>query len=147
MSLNNSYAPSSGTEFFDHAIRVGIDQRLPMRVKELAILAIGGHFEAQYQNYAHARLAKLVGLSDEQVTDALAGRVPEDLGGPEVAAYRLAMAMASGKGPVSEEIWGQVKDHFGQEEIVVLVFLISSYAYIALVLNAGAVPAPVVSAA
>ena len=116
-----------------------------MRVKELAILAVGGHFEAQYQNYAHSRLAKLVGLSDEQVADALAGRVPQDLGGPEIATYRLAIAMASGKGPVSEEIWGQVKDHFGQEEIVVLVFLISSYAYIALVLNAGAVPAPVVS--
>lgn len=135
------------TDFFDHAIKVGTDQRLPIRVKELAILAVGGHFEAQYEIYAHSRLAKLVGLSDEQVADALAGRIPVDLDGPEIAAYRLALAMAGGKGPVSGEIWGQVQDHFGKEEITVLIFLIGSYAYIAMVLNAGAVPAPVMVAA
>ncbi|KAJ4345480.1 uncharacterized protein N0V89_011612 [Didymosphaeria variabile] len=135
------YAPSTGTEFFDHAIKVGTDKRLPIRVKELAILAVGGHFEAAYENYAHAQLAKLIGLSDEQVADALAGREPVGLADAEIAAYRLALAMANSKGPVSDEIWGQVREHFGQEESAVLVFLISSYAYIAMVLNAGAVPA------
>ncbi|KAF2442431.1 hypothetical protein P171DRAFT_67181 [Karstenula rhodostoma CBS 690.94] len=133
------YAPSTGTEFFDHAIKVGTDKRLPIRVKELAILAVGGHFEAAYEKYAHARLARLIGLSDQQIADALAGREPVDLADAEIAAYRLSLAMVSGKGPVSEKIWSQVREHFGQEESAVLVFLISSYTYIAMVLNAGAV--------
>ncbi|KAK7192317.1 hypothetical protein DPSP01_004909 [Paraphaeosphaeria sporulosa] len=142
------YAPTIGTAFFDHAIKVGTDQRLPIRVKEIAILAVGGHFQAAYENYAHARLAKLCGLSDEQVASALAGRDPiQGLADAEITAYRLALAMVSGKGPVSEEIWSQVRRYFGQEESAVLVFLISSYAYIAMVLNAGAVPAPATATA
>ena len=114
-----------------------------MRVKETAILAVGGHFEAAYENYAHARLAKLGGLSDEQVANILAGKEPTGLADAELTAFRLARAMVSGKGPVSEEIWSQVRAHFNQEESAILVFLISAYGYIAMVLNAGAVPAPV----
>lgn len=125
---------------------MGTDQRLSIRVKELVILAVGGHFDAAYENYAHARLAKLIGLRTDQIVDALAGREAQDLDGAEVAAFRLALAMVGGKGPVSDEVWAKVREHFGREESAALIFLVSSYAYIAMVLNAAgsAAPGPVI---
>ncbi|KAF9735887.1 hypothetical protein PMIN06_011807 [Paraphaeosphaeria minitans] len=136
------YTPSTGTGFFDHAIKLGTDTRLPIRVKEFAILAVGGHFDAAYENYAHTRLAKLIGLRDDQVADALAGREAQDSAPGEVAAFRLALAMVGGKGPVGESVWKGVRESFSREQSAALVFLISSYAYVAMALNAAGAPAP-----
>lgn len=143
LQREHSYAPEIGTSFFDHAIALGRDARLPLRAKELAILAVASHFRAAYEVYAHAALARRCGLSEMQVESALAGREPQGVEPHERAAFRVALAMAQGRGPVGDGVWAEVAACFGREESAVLVSLVGAYCYIAVVLNAGDVPAPV----
>src|SRR3954468_8994414 len=65
---------------------------LPKRVREVAILTVGGAFGARFQLYAHEIMAKEFGLEHSQIATLAAGGRPEGLNAAEAIAHDVACA-------------------------------------------------------
>ncbi|PVH92934.1 hypothetical protein DM02DRAFT_575070 [Periconia macrospinosa] len=136
------YTPSIGTGFFDHVMTVMKDEGLPKRVKELVIVAVAAHYGSVYEIKAHTNLALLTGLSEKQIEQVIADIEPDGLDDAERAAYRFAVQILRSRGPVPVEAWDSALAHWGQERVATLVYLVGSYSYVSMVLNAAAVGYP-----
>ena len=68
------------------------------RLSELAILVTAREWTAQYEWYAHARLAREAGLDGEIVEAIKARRRPEGMAADEAAVYDLSTSRSSTSG-------------------------------------------------
>ncbi|RVD89056.1 uncharacterized protein DFL_000078 [Arthrobotrys flagrans] len=117
------------------------------RCREIATLAVGEYYGAPYELYSHVRLAKAAGLSDLQIEDILEGRAPSggtehDLTSWEVARALVGAGNLTKKGLLSEALWKRAEDAFGKSGAGALIHFTGYYAYICMILNAGAVTIP-----
>lgn len=116
---------------------------LPADVKETAILAVGGHFQAAYELYAHENVAVKSGaLSPEQVNVIKRDQKPGDLSEECGLAYDVAKYLCSQKRPLPREEWERCVGAFGREGTVALVHYVGFYAYLSIALNAVDAPVP-----
>jgi len=114
---------------------------LPKRVREVAILTVGGAFGARFELYAHEIMAKEFGLSPSQVATLAAGGRPEGLSAGEAIAHDVAHALTSSR-VVPASTYGLALQVLGREGTGELMFLIGGYSLIAVLLNGFDVPAP-----
>lgn len=114
---------------------------LPGAVREIAILVVGAHYNAPYELYAHAAVAKTLGMSDERLSALCTGTRPMDLDAQESAAYDAATALMRG-GVLAEARYRRAVSVFGQHGANELFFLIGLYCAVAVLLNAYDVPVP-----
>ena len=114
---------------------------LPPRAREIVILTMGSRFGAAYELYAHCAVARSVGLSDRQVAALAASRPPEGLSDEEALAFACTSKLAEG-GPLPGFLYAAVGQAFGETGRAQLVHLAGVYAYVSVILNAFAVPAP-----
>ncbi|KAK4506199.1 hypothetical protein PRZ48_004164 [Zasmidium cellare] len=116
---------------------------LPTDVKETAILACGGHFQAAYELYAHEAVATGAGvLSKEQVEVIKQGQKPQDLNENCSLAFDVAKRLCGTPGPLPQEYWDKSVQAFGKDGTVALVHYVGFYAYICIALNAADAPVP-----
>jgi alkylhydroperoxidase family enzyme len=115
--------------------------RLPRSVREVAILVTGSHFRAAYELYAHVLVAELRGLHDEAISTIVAGQRPTELSEEESVAYDVASALVSG-GVLPELTYRRAVNLFGLDETAELIYLVSLYASVSVILNGFAVPVP-----
>ncbi len=132
-------------ELCDLVQRVGAYVRfksvLPAPLNEMAICMAGRKWTAQYEFYAHRRLALEAGL-DAAIVDAIAaGQRPAKLSDDEASVYDFASEML-GTGQVSDATFARVKDRFGERGVMDLVGAIGYYSLVSMVLNVGRVPLP-----
>lgn len=116
------------------------EARLDKRVREVAILTVGAVFGARYELYAHEITAADVGLSASQIATLAAGGRPV-LSDAEAAAHDVARALASGR-ILSASTYTHAIELLGRDGVGELVFLVSGYCMIAVLLNAFDVPVP-----
>lgn len=121
------------------------EARLPKRVREVAILTVGAVFGARYELYAHEITAAEVGLSSSQIATLAAGDRPSGLSDEEAIAYDVSRVLATGR-ILPASTYRRALELLGIEGIGELVFLISGYCQIAMLLNAFDVPVPDVDA-
>ena len=101
----------------------------------------GRKWTAQYEFYAHRRLALEAGL-DSAILDAIAaGTRPLKLSDDEAAVYEFANELL-GTGQVSDAAYGGVKDRFGEKGVMDLVGAVGYYSLVSMVLNVDRVPLP-----
>jgi len=117
------------------------EARLPKTVREVAILTVGAVFGARYELYAHEITAAEVGLSPSQIATLAAGGRPAGLSDAEEIAHDVAHALATGH-IVPASTYARATELLGREGVGELVFLVSGYCQIAMVLNAFDVPVP-----
>lgn len=116
---------------------------LPADVKETAILACGGHFQAEYELYAHEAVAtKAVVLSQGQIDVIKRDQKPDDLNENCSLAYDIAKRLCSRPGPLPQEYWNRSVKAFAKDGTIALVHFIGFYAYLCIALNAVDVPVP-----
>jgi 4-carboxymuconolactone decarboxylase len=132
-------------ELCDLVQRVGAYVRfkssLPAALNEMAICMAGRKWTAQYEFYAHRRLALEAGL-DAAILDAIAaGTRPAKLSDDEAAVYEFASELL-GTGQVSDAAYGGVKDRFGEKGVMDLVGAVGYYSLVSMVLNVDRVPLP-----
>jgi 4-carboxymuconolactone decarboxylase len=132
-------------ELCDLVQRVGAYVRfkssLPAALNEMAICMAGRKWTAQYEFYAHRRLALEAGL-DAAILDAIAaGTHPGKLSDDEAAVYEFANELL-GTGQVSDAAYGGVKDRFGEKGVMDLVGAVGYYSLVSMVLNVDRVPLP-----
>jgi 4-carboxymuconolactone decarboxylase len=115
---------------------------LPDRLKELAILTTGRYWHAQFEWYAHARIAREVGLQEDYIQALEAERRPDFGTDDEAAAvYDFADALIR-KHRVPESAYDAVLAKFGEQGAVDLVVTCGYYSLVAMTLNAFEVPLP-----
>jgi 4-carboxymuconolactone decarboxylase len=132
-------------ELCDLVQRVGAYVRykgvLPAALNEMAICMAGRKWTAQYEFYAHRRLALEAGL-DAAILDAIAaGTRPAKLSDDEATVYDFASELL-GTGEVSDASFARVKDRFGEGGVMDLVGAVGYYSLVSMVLNVARVPLP-----
>jgi len=114
---------------------------IPPRLNELAILLTARHWTAQYEWYAHRRLAMQAGVNPE-IADAIAeGKRPAALGPEETIVYNFCYELLE-TGQVSDTNYKAVVDKFGERGAVDLIGVTGYYSLVAMVLNVDRVPIP-----
>lgn len=114
---------------------------LPKKVKEVAILTVGAAFNAKFELYAHEIMAEHVGFSKAAVAALAAGNRPAELTDEEAIAYEVADILANGI-ILPTPIYDEAKRLLGENGTAELLFLVSAYAMLAMVLNGFDVPVP-----
>ncbi len=132
-------------ELADLVQRVGAYVRfgssIPARLNELAIIVTGRKWTAQYEFYAHRRLAIEAGLRAE-IADAVAqGRRPENMAEDEAEVYDFATELLN-TGEVSDAAFARVKARFGDRGVVDLIGACGYYSLVSMVLNVAQVKLP-----
>ena len=114
---------------------------IPPRLNELAILLTARHWTAQYEWFAHRRLAMQAGVSQD-IADAIAeGKKPAVLGPEETIVYNFCHELLD-TGQVSDANYKAVVDKFGERGAVDLIGVMGYYSLVAMVLNVDRVPIP-----
>ena len=111
------------------------------RLSELAILITAREWTAQYEWYAHARLAREAGL-DEAVIEAIRGRKrPAAMAADEAAVYGLATELYATR-RVSDGTYAQAVAELGEQGVVEVLGIMGYYCLVSMVLNVSGVELP-----
>jgi 4-carboxymuconolactone decarboxylase len=117
--------------------RTSIDRRL----REVAIITVGAHWKAEFEWWAHARVAREVGVPDD-VVDAIGnGTTPRFARDDERVIYAVASQLAE-HGRIDAESYEAAHELLGGPRMVELVSLCGYYTAVAFLLNAFEVPLP-----
>ncbi len=112
------------------------------RLAELAILCVAQQWRAQFEWWAHARMAAQAGLGDA-IIEAMAVGSPPPLQDPaERAVHALASALVGPEHRIPEPVYQQAVALLGQTQVIELVNLVGYYCLVSCVLNGFVVPLP-----
>jgi 4-carboxymuconolactone decarboxylase len=132
-------------ELADRLQKVGayvrFESSLPARLAELAILVTARHWGAQYEWYAHRRLAEQAGLAPEIAQDIAEGRRPAAMQADEAAVYEFCKALHETHG-IGDEAWRAALERFGERGVIDLIGTCGYYTTVSMVLNATRHPLP-----
>lgn len=134
-------APKFGGPTWNLVKALSTEPQLAKPLREIAILVTGAHFRSAYELYAHVLVGELRGLPDAKIGTIAAGQRPNDLSTDEALTYDMAHALVSG-GVVPEVLYRQAVAHFGLDVVTELIYLVSLYCGVSVVLNGFNVPVP-----
>ena len=104
-------------------------------MRELSILAVASTFDAPYVAYCHRGLGKRVGLSDDQIEDAVHGRTPKQLPEPETVAYETAKTLATARTPLDGPQFQRAEVILGRQQLAGLMHTVAGYLYVCTLIN------------
>ena len=114
---------------------------IPAALNEMAILIAGRFWAAQFEFWAHRRLARTAGLPDA-IIDAIAdGRRPAAMTGDQRAVYDFASELFRDKA-VSDAAFEAVVGRFGDQGVIDLIAAVGYYSIVSMVLNVDRYPLP-----
>lgn len=113
---------------------------LPDALKELAIIMVARRWTAQYEWYAHRRLAVDAGL-DPALADAIAVGAPPLLDPDAAAVYEFVAGLVEA-GDVTDEAFDAVVSRWGTQGAVDLIGTVGYYTLVSLILNVDRYPLP-----
>lgn len=120
---------------------VRFSSALDKRLQELAIITVGARWRANFEWFAHSRLAALAGVSAEVISAIGEGREPTFERDDEAIVHRLASELVS-TGRVGADNFEAAKELLGETALIDLVTTVGYYSLVSLTLNAFQVPLP-----
>lgn len=111
------------------------------RVREIAICVTAASLKAEYEWFAHARIAREAGVSEAALEAIRVGERPDGLPEDEATAYAFAEELMRTK-HVSDATYASAIDMFGDEGVVEIVAACGYYTLVGLTLNVARVPLP-----
>lgn len=117
------------------------DGTLRADVREMVILVIARHWSAQYEWFAHHRIALDVGLA-QSICDAIEGRTRPVFGDSLLEVVYDFVVELHETHTVGESTFAAAKDALGEAGVVELVVLCGHYNTVSMVLNSFDVPVP-----
>ena len=129
----------------DRVQRVGeyvrFHSSIPAALNEMAILITGRFWNAQFEFWAHSRLARTAALSDA-IIDAIAeGRRPAAMSADEGIVYDFCTELFRDRA-VSDAAFKAVAARFGEQGVIDLVVASGYYSIVSMVLNVDRYPLP-----
>jgi 4-carboxymuconolactone decarboxylase len=135
------HAPGVGKHMSALGGRLRFRTSIGRRLSELAIITVGAAWKAEFEWWAHARMAREHGISDAVVDAIGRGEDPPFAAEDERVIYAVAREL-TGTGRVGQESYDAAHRLLGDEGMVELVALCGYYTLISYLLNAFAVPLP-----
>jgi 4-carboxymuconolactone decarboxylase len=114
---------------------------LPNRLNEFAILITAQHWQAQYEWYAHLRLALKAGLNPDLAEQLAKGDRPIGMQADEEAVYNFSTELLKTH-QVSDDKFNAVKNLFGEQGVVDLIAVSGYYVLVSMILNVNRTPLP-----
>ena len=114
---------------------------IPTALNELAICMAGRKWGAQYEFYAHRKLAIDAGLNPAILDAVAAGHRSVEMSSDETIVYEFVSDLLS-TGQVTDAHYGAALDRFGERGIMDLVGAVGYYSLVSMVLNVAQVPLP-----
>jgi 4-carboxymuconolactone decarboxylase len=139
-------SPALGRHLERLATAVRAENSLEARVYEVAILAVGAHWRAQFEWYAHEKLARAAGVAEAAFPLMKARAPPEALAGvlapDELAAYALARELMATQ-RVSDATYAAAKAALGSDRAMAdLAMTMGCYSAVSTILNVFEVALP-----
>ncbi|MBL8674883.1 MAG: carboxymuconolactone decarboxylase family protein [Rhodospirillales bacterium] len=129
----------------DRAQKLGeycrFNNSLPKDLSELGILLVGRHFKAQFEFYAHARLAREAGLAEDVVEAVRTWRTPPFKRDVESVVYDFVLEYLN-TNRVSEPNFKRAIAAFGERGVVDLVGVCGYYMLVSMTLNVFQINVP-----
>ena len=120
---------------------VRFESTLPPQLRELAILIVAAKWKAQYEWWAHERIARREGL-DAQIIESIKAETLPDFSDPaEAVVYRFAHELLA-EHRVSTPVYDEAVELLGESGVVELVILLGYYTLVSMTLNVFEVPVP-----
>ena len=114
---------------------------VPRRLNELAILITARAWDAQFEWFAHHRLALEAGLDPAIAADIAEGRRPAALAPDEAAVYDFCTELRATRA-VSDATLARALEHVGEQGVVELIAVSGYYYLVSMTLNVAEVPLP-----
>jgi 4-carboxymuconolactone decarboxylase len=114
---------------------------LPAKLNEFAILITARQWGAQYEWFAHHRLALKAGLNPAVAEDLAQGKRPAGMQDDETAIYNFAHELHTTH-QVSDANFKAVADRFGEQGVVDLIAVTGYYVMVSMILNVDRTPMP-----
>ncbi|KAI0383931.1 hypothetical protein F5Y04DRAFT_250031 [Hypomontagnella monticulosa] len=130
VNLIYSYTPETAKAILSMWKTCVKPSHIKPRNRELAILALCSVYDAPYVAYCHRIAGKMVGLTGEQIEDALDGKEPQGLDDEEVAAYRLGRALSETRGPLHDDVFSSITSKMEKSQAVGVANIIGGYLWI-----------------
>jgi len=127
--------PTLLREYLGFATYALTKSTLDPRTRELVVLRVGWRCEAPYEWGQHVVVGRAVGLSDDDVRRVAEG---PDAGGwtPAEAAALRATDELHDLNTVTDSTWATLVEHFSDQQVLDLVFLVGNYHLVSFALNA-----------
>ncbi len=135
------HAPGVGRHLSALGGRLRFRTSIERRLSELAIITVGAAWKAEFEWWAHARMAREHGVSDAIVDAIGRGDDPPFDADDERAIYTVARQL-TGTGQLGQEAYDAAHRLLGEQGMVELVALCGYYTLVSYLLNAFAVPLP-----
>jgi 4-carboxymuconolactone decarboxylase len=117
------------------------DTSLERRLTEIAIITTGAHWKAEFEWWAHARMANEFGVSDEVIAAIARGDDPPFASEDERLVYTAARQLPRA-GRVESDTLERCRATLGDAATVELVNLCGYYTLVSYLLNSFDVPLP-----
>ena len=117
------------------------ESTIPKRLNEFAILVTARIWTAQYEWYAHHRLALKAGLDPAVAADLAQGKRPTNMQVDEEAVYNFCQELHTTHS-VSDANYKAVLELFGEQGVVDLMVVSGYYVTVSMVLNVNRSPLP-----
>jgi 4-carboxymuconolactone decarboxylase len=135
------HAPGIGKHLSALGGRLRFRASIERRLSELAIITVGAAWKAEFEWWAHARMAREHGVGDAIVDAIGRGDDPPFTADDERVIYAVARELTSA-GRLRQDLYDAAQRLLGDEGMVELVSLCGYYTLISYLLNAFAVPLP-----
>jgi 4-carboxymuconolactone decarboxylase len=118
------------------------DTALGPRLSEIAILATGRFWTAQYEFWAHARLAREAGVAEAVISAIAEKRDPAPhMNDEEKLVYAVAKSLHEKHG-LDDALYRRATDGLGKTKLVEVIGLCGYYTLVSMVLNTFEAPVP-----
>ncbi len=135
------HAPGVGRRLSSLGRVLRFETSIERRLSEVAIITVGARWKAEFEWWAHARMAREHGVAGEVVDAIGRGEEPPFEAGDERAVYTVARQLTVG-GQLDQEVFDAARQLLGDAGVVELVSLCGYYTLVSFLLNAFAVPLP-----
>lgn len=114
---------------------------LPSIHRELAILVAGRHWKAQFEFWAHARLAREAGLDDAVIEAVRTGQPPQGLSFSVQVVYDFVTEYFA-TNRVSDATYARAVEAFNEQGVLDLIGIVGYYGLVSMTLNIFEVAVP-----
>ncbi len=134
-------SPEMARRCFDFLDYLRFKTSVPLRLNELAILIQARISNAQYEWWAHERIARKAGLSDAVMHDLQKAQRPTTMQADEQLVYDYCVQLSLNH-RVPDALWQEALGLLGEQGVIDLTVLSGTYVMVSMLLNATQVGIP-----
>lgn len=134
-------APDVGARMTELGAVLRFGTSIERRLLELAIITVGAHWKAEFEWWAHSRMARDHGVPDDVVDAIGRGDTPAFESADDAVVHAVARQLVE-TGKLDDGVYREAFDLLGAQGAVELVSLCGYYTLVSFTLNAFSVPLP-----